>query len=83
MVEADKTKPSPPVMRSRSVAAFVLGAGREHASQDVHRGGPHTAQEDRRACRTGEPLVTLRVGDKGIEAATSLVRDAYGISESA
>ena len=85
MVEADKTGTVTACDALKiGRAAFVLGAGREHANQDVHPGvGLTLHKKIGEPVERGEPLVTLRVGNKGVEAAMSLVRDAYGISESA
>lgn len=63
-------------------AAFVLGAGREHASQEVHPGVGLTVHKKvgERVGR-GEPLVTLRVAERGVERAQDLVRGAFSVSD--
>jgi pyrimidine-nucleoside phosphorylase len=62
-------------------AAFVLGAGRERASQAVHPGvGVFVHKKVGERVETGEPLVTLRVADRGVERAEDLIRSAYAIS---
>ena len=63
-------------------AAFVLGAGREHASQEVHPGVGLTVHKKvgERVGR-GEPLVTLRVAERGVERAQELVRGAFSVSD--
>ena len=61
-------------------AAFVLGAGRERADQDVHPGVGiivHRKVGDRVAL--GEPMVTMRVANQGAERARALIRSAYAI----
>jgi len=64
-------------------AAFVLGAGREHADQAVHPGvGLTLHKKVGEPVGVGEPLATLRVGERGVDAAMALVQGAYGISES-
>ena len=62
-------------------AAFVLGAGRERADQAVHPGvGVIVHKKVGERVELGEPLVTLRVADRGVEQAEALIRAAYAIS---
>jgi len=62
-------------------AAFVLGAGRERADQAVHPGvGVLVHKKVGERIEAGEPMVTLRVADRGVERAEALVRSAYAIS---
>jgi pyrimidine-nucleoside phosphorylase len=59
-------------------AAFVLGAGRARADAAVHSGVGvllHKKVGDR--VEVGEPLVTLKVADRGLEMARTLVETAY------
>lgn len=59
-------------------AAFVLGAGRARADAAVHSGVGvllHKKVGDR--VEVGEPLVTLKVADRGLEMARTLVATAY------
>jgi len=62
-------------------AAFALGAGRSRADDPVHPGVGLTIHKKvgERAVR-GEPLVTLRVADRGVDRAVMLVQSAYTIS---
>ena len=62
-------------------AAFVLGAGRERADQQVHPGVGiivHKKVGDR--VERQEPLVTMRVADQGVEQAETLIHSAYAIA---
>ena len=62
-------------------AAFVLGAGREHASQAVHPGvGLTLHKKVGEPVTAGEPLVTLRVADRGVDRAEALVQSAFQIT---
>jgi pyrimidine-nucleoside phosphorylase len=62
-------------------AAFVLGAGRERADQAVHPGvGVFVHKKVGERVESGEPLVTLRVAERGVERAEDLIRSAYAIS---
>ena len=62
-------------------AAFVLGAGREHASQPVHPGvGLYLHKKVGERVAKGEPIVTMRVAQTGVERAESLVRDAFQVT---
>jgi pyrimidine-nucleoside phosphorylase len=64
-------------------AVFVLGAGRAHASAAVHPGvGLTLHKKIGENVEAGEPLVTLRVAEKGVDEAKALVEGAYGISAS-
>ena len=63
-------------------AAFVLGAGRSRSDQKVHPGvGIEIHKKVGERVEPGEPLVTLRVADRGAEQAIELVRGAYSISD--
>jgi len=61
-------------------AAFVLGAGRQRADQAVHPGvGVVVHKKVGERVAANEPLVTLRVADKGVDRARDLVLSAYSI----
>ncbi len=63
-------------------AAFVLGAGRTRSDQPVHHGvGIEIHKKVGERVERGDPLVTLRVADQGIDPAIELVRGAYSISD--
>jgi pyrimidine-nucleoside phosphorylase len=62
-------------------AAFVLGAGRTRSDQPVHPGvGIEIHKKVGERVERGEPLVTLRVADQGVDQAIEWVRGAYSIS---
>ena len=62
-------------------AAFVLGAGREHATQAIHPGvGLTLHKKVGERINLGEPLVTMRIGDVGVERAEACIRDAFQVS---
>jgi len=62
-------------------AAFVLGAGRTRSDQPVHPGvGIEIHKKVGERVERGEPLVTLRIADQGVDQAIELVRGAYSIS---
>ncbi len=61
-------------------ATFLLGAGRLRAEDPVHPGvgaWVHAKVGDR--VEAGQPLVTLRHADRGLDEAVALVRAAYAI----
>ncbi len=63
-------------------AAFVLGAGCTRADQAVHPGVGvlvHKKVGDR--VETGEPLVTLRVAEQGLDQAEALALDAFAVGD--
>jgi len=65
-------------------AAFVLGAGREHATQAIHPGvGLTLHKKVGERVSPGEPLVTMRVADVGVERAAACVKDAFQVSPDA
>ena len=62
-------------------AAFVLGAGRTRSDQPVHPGvGLEIHKKVGERVERGEPLVTLRVAEQGVDQAIELVHGAYSIS---
>jgi pyrimidine-nucleoside phosphorylase len=62
-------------------AAFVLGAGRTRSDQPVHPGvGVEIHKKVGERVERGEPLVTLRVAEQGVDEAIELVHGAYSIS---
>ncbi len=63
-------------------AAFVLGAGREHADKAIHPGvGLTLHKKVGERVAVGEPMVTMRVADVGVERARAHVDAAFKISQ--
>jgi thymidine phosphorylase len=59
----------------------VLGAGRTRSDQPVHPGvGLEIHKKVGERVERGEPLVTLRVAEQGVDQAIELVHGAYSIS---
>jgi thymidine phosphorylase len=63
-------------------AAFVLGAGRSRSDQPVHPGvGIIVHKKVGERVEVGEPLVTMRVADRGEPEAIALVEKSYSMND--